>query len=67
MKKRIIEHASIFMSFPMTLEELAKRTNTTEEILLKEFREELYFIDENMAQNVNKVLNYLKENNKIAC
>ena len=60
MEKQIIEHAIIFLSIPMTLQELSKRTAIKEEELLKEFNNKLYLIDESLAIKVRKVLKFLE-------
>lgn len=60
MEKQIIEHANIFLSIPMTLHELSMRTNTKEEVLIEEFSEKLYIIDEALAKSVGKVLEFLE-------
>lgn len=67
MKKKIIEHASIFLSYPMTLTELSKRTAVKEEELLREFKYELSFVDNHLSSSVQKVLEYLEKNNMIGC
>lgn len=65
MKEKIIEHAGVFLSVPMTLRELSKRTGTSESVLLKEFNNDLYLIDKSLAIRVGNVLNYLEKNHKI--
>ena len=60
MEKQIIEHANIFLSIPMTLQELSRRTAITEEVLLNEFNNNLYLIDESLALRVKRVLKFLE-------
>lgn len=60
MEKQIIEHANIFLSIPMTLHELSMRTDTKKEVLLEEFNDKLYVIDEALAKSVGKVLEFLE-------
>lgn len=67
MKNKIIEHASIFLSYPMTLTELSKRTAVKEEELLREFKYELSFIDKHLSLSVEKVLEFMEKNNMIVC
>lgn len=66
MEKQVIEHANLFLSLPMTLNELSKRTTIKEDDLLKEFNYDLYLIDKALALRVEKVLEYLEKNKQMA-
>lgn len=59
---KIREHAMMFCSVPMTLEELGRRTGESKETLLYEFREVLHKFDQEYFKTVNNILSWLDNN-----
>ncbi len=58
-KFKVMEAASVFISLPMTLEELTKRTDITQNEALQYFNKDLKVIDYKKYLTVQKILKFL--------
>ena len=58
MEEQIVKNARIFLSKIMTIEELENITGIKKEKLLKDFKETLPYIDEDLALSVRMMINF---------
>lgn len=58
-RARVLGVANIFVSIPMTLNELSKRTGLTEEEALQYFNNDLKTIDYDKYLSVQRILKFL--------
>lgn len=57
-EEQIVKNARIFLSKIMTIEELENITGIKKEKLLKDFKETLPYIDEDLALSVRMMINF---------